>query len=75
MRTFEILDNCVQRDKHSANCEKCYNTTLSEALQGKDKIVHSLLGAVNYKPCTGRESQIDEHASLNQDATAQLKMS
>lgn len=69
----ESRDNSALSDEQSVNCEAEQKIAQSEALPAKHDTVHNISGAVDYKPCTVRELQIDEHVRRKQDATAQLK--
>lgn len=73
MESSERLDHSALRDEHFTNCGTKHNSGLNKVLQVIHKTSHSLAQAVNYKPSTDRESQIDGHVRQKQDTTAQLK--
>lgn len=52
MGTSGRLDHTALRDEHSTTYNAEHNTTISDELQAKHDIVHNLVEAVHYKPCT-----------------------
>lgn len=69
----ENLNYFALGNKHFSNSEAEHSTASSKALQTNPDNFRGLVRTVHFKPCTDRESQIDEHVHKKQNATAQLK--